>query len=134
MMKLKYLNLFPICGVLAAPLAILAATADFTATTTNTPNIPVKSVEYDKEDDAIEVDFSSRVMVMPTGKVTVVDDTGEDYGAYVKGHDADELDLNITNLRPNKKYTITIPDIKNEDASNYGTLTIEFTMPISTTD
>ena len=112
---------------------VSAADASFTSTTKNTSKISVHDVDYDLDDsrDAIEIDFSSRIKLKKSAKVTVKDGSGKKYTSYISDSDSNELDLDVTNMKAGKKYTVTISGIKKSTASAYGTLTIKFSIPAS---
>ena len=130
-MKFKVLSTLTALCVLASSSTVFAATAKYTATTKNTSKITVNSVKYDYDDsdDDIEIDFSSKIKLKVNAKATVKDSTGKTYKTYIEDRDNNEIDLDVTNLKPNKKYTVTITGIKKVSAKKYGTLTIKFSIP-----
>lgn len=135
-MKHKAIITLTALSVLTTSASVFAANADFTSTTKNTSNIPVKSVSYDYDDydDDIEIDFSSRIQLKPNAKVKVKDNTGKVYKSYIEDYDSDEIDLDIANLNANRNYTVTIKGIKNSTASKYGKLKIKFNIPKASTN
>lgn len=113
-----------------------AAKAKFTAKTKSTSGISVKKVEYDYDDsdDSIEIDFKSKIKVKSKAKVTVKDSSGKTYKAFIEDKDSDELDIDVANLKAGESYVVTISGIKKANASKYGTLTVNFSIPEATTD
>lgn len=135
-MKLKlFITIMAACLV-TAPTSALAAKADFTTSTKNTTKIGVRSVnyDYDESDDDIDIDFTSRIKLKSSAKATVKDSTGKSYTAYIEDYDRNEIDLDVSNLKPNKKYTVTISGIKKSTASKYGTLSVKFSIPKASTN
>ena len=130
-MKFKSLLAVAAIGVLTTSTSVLAAKANFTSTTKGTDKIPVKSVSYDYDDadDDIDLDFSSNIKLKSNAKATVKDSSGKSYKAYIEDHDRDEVDIDVTNLKAGHKYTVTITGIKKSNASKYGTLTVNFSIP-----
>lgn len=120
------------CVMISAPVA-QASTAKFTASSKNTSKIAIEEVEYDLDDkyEAIEIDFLSSVRLKSTATVSVKDSSGNTYKASINEHDSDDLSLDVTGLKAGKSYTVTIKGIKKSSASQYGTLTIQFSIPSS---
>lgn len=135
-MKLKTMIAATAVCLLTTSTSVFAAKATFTSSTKTTTKIGVKSVnyDYDDSDDDIEIDFSSKIKLKSNAKATVKDSTGKSYTTYIEDHDSNEIDLDVTNLKANKKYTVTITGIKKSTASKYGTLTITFSIPKATTN
>ncbi len=126
----------------ALPQSALADSArlKFSAKTSGSGNkIKVKRVTYDKDTDyvdwnygrpaEIEVDFSSRVTWKRGAKVTVKDNKGKTYHAFLTDKDSDECDINIFKLKEGRTYTITINGIKRRGTTGYRKLTIKVTVP-----
>lgn len=113
-----------------------AENTKFTTATKTTSNISVKSVEYDydEKDDSIEIDFSTRINLNSSAKASVKDDSGKTYKTFIEESDENEIDLDVASLEADKSYTITITGIKNETESEYGTLTITFSIPKASTN
>lgn len=133
-MKLKSFILLASVLTISASTSVLAETAKFTTTTKNTTKIPVKSVEYDYDDtdDDIEITFSSNIKLKKSAKASVKDSSGKTYKTYIEDYDKNEIDLDVSNLKSDKKYTVTISGIKKSNASEYGTVTVKFTIPKAT--
>lgn len=135
-MKLKSLVAVTAVCLLTTSTTAFAAKASFTSSTKTTTKINVKSVnyDYDDSDDDIEIDFSSRIKLKSNAKVTVKDSTGKSYKAYIEDDDSNEIDIDVANLKANRKYTVTITGIKKSNASKYGTLTVTFSIPKASTN
>ncbi|WP_455716452.1 hypothetical protein [Anaerosporobacter sp.] len=123
-------------GVGSQSLFANAANAKFTSSTKTTSKINVKSVEYDYDDtdDSIEIDFSNKIKLKSSAKASVKDSSGKTYKTFIEESDNNEIDLDVANLKAGKKYTVTINGIKNANASKYGTLTINFSIPKASTN
>lgn len=113
-----------------------AENTKFTTATKTTSNISVKSVEYDydEKDDSIEIDFSTRINLNSSAKASVKDDSGKTYKTFIEESDENEIDLDVASLKADKSYTVTISGIKNETESEYGTLTVTFSIPKASTN
>ena len=124
------------------PQSVLADSArlKFSAKTSGSGNkIKVKRGTYDKNSDyedreslrpaELEVDFSSRVTWKRGAKVTVKDNKGKTYRAFLTDKDSDECDINIYNLKEGRTYTITINGIKKRGTTGYRKLTIKASVP-----
>ena len=118
-------------SLIPANTAVFAKNAEFTTSTKNTSAIAVKKVDYDLDinDKSIDIDFSNRIQLKSTAKVTVKDQSDKKYSTYIEDKDSDEIDLNVAKLAAGKKYTVTITGIRKSGASKYGTLTIKFSIP-----
>lgn len=134
-MKLKSIIAAAAICIMTASTSVSAANATYTSSTQNTTKIAVKSVnyDYDDSDDDIEIDFSTRIKLKSSAKATVKDSSGKTYSSYIEDRDSNEIDLDVANLKANKKYTVTITGIKKSTASKYGTLTIQFSIPKAST-
>ncbi|BBF43725.1 hypothetical protein lbkm_2413 [Lachnospiraceae bacterium KM106-2] len=134
-MKIKHFAVVMAICAMAVPVSGLAANATFTSATKNTTKINVKSVnyDYDDSDDDIEIDFSSKIRLKSSAKATVKDSSNKTYKTYIEDRDNNEIDLDVSNLKAGKKYTVTITGIKKSSASKYGTLTLTFSIPKAST-
>ena len=135
-MKIKSIIAVSAVCILATSASAFATTAKFTTTTKNTTKVNVKSVQYDYSgsDDDIEINFLSNIKLNSTAKATVKDSSGKSYTTYIEDRDSDEIELNVSNLKSNETYTITITGIKESTASTYGTVTTKFTIPKASTN
>lgn len=117
-----------------------SARLKFSAKTSGSKNtIKVKRVKYDKETDyadwnygcpsEIEIDFSCRVSWKRNAKVTVKDNKGKTYRAYLRDKDSDECDIDIFHLKEGCTYTITINGVKKRGTASYRKLTVKVTVP-----
>lgn len=113
-----------------------AKSTKFTASTKSTTKIAVEKVEYDFDDsdDSIEIDFATNVKYKSSAKVTVKDSTGKTYTASLHDYDKDDCSINVSNLKSNKTYTVTLTGIKKSSASKYGSLSVKFTIPKASTN
>lgn len=113
-----------------------AENVKFTTSTDTTSKINVKSVEYDFDDsdDSIEIDFTTKIKLKSTASASVIDDSGKTYKTNIEESDSNEIDLDVANLKAGKSYTVTVTGIKKANASEYGTITIKFSIPKESTD
>lgn len=84
----------------------------------------VKSVEYDRGDAELEIDFKGNVVwKSPT---VVVTDGKTNYVTRIYNRDNDEIEVKVKSLTKGKKYTYKITGIRGKDSTTYTTVTGTF--------
>ena len=130
------LAVFVLAGILPQTAFADSRRLEFTAKTSGTGNsIQVKRVSLDYEDGVpeFEVDFISRVTWKSSAKVTVKDNKGKSYRAFLASRDSDDCDISVPSLKEGRTYTIVINGIKRRGTSGYRKLTIKAKVPAQKT-
>ncbi|NLW79561.1 MAG: hypothetical protein GXY32_09145 [Ruminococcaceae bacterium] len=87
--------------------------------------IVVESIEYDRDDGELNIDFLGWVQYQnPT--VTVTDSAGNNYPASIREWDSDDMEIYVPGLVYGQQYTVKVSGIKNRSAGSYTTLTKTF--------
>ena len=96
--------------------------------------IKIGKVNYDHaekyEPAKLEIDFSHRITWKKSARaVSVKDQTGTVYEAYLQDKDSDECDIAIDNLREGRTYTVIIDGIKKSGTKDFRKLTLKVKIP-----
>lgn len=122
------------------PTAVFAKSerVNFSAKTSGTGNqIKVRSVSYEKDfkeyyDGYVgefDIRFSTLVSWKRMAKVSVKDNQGKRYDAYLTDKDNDDCEVEIENPKAGRTYTITINGVKKRGTNNYRKLTLKVSVP-----
>jgi hypothetical protein len=134
-----FLIVFCMAAVLFPTTAFAAsARVNFSATTSGTGNsIKVRSVTYEKDfkeyyDNYIgefDIKFSTLVSWKRTAKVSVKDDQGKRYDAWLADRDNNDCEVEIENPKAGRTYSITINGVKKRGTRSYRKLMLKVSVP-----
>lgn len=85
----------------------------------------VKKVDYDREDNELEIEFKTYVQ-WKNPKVTISDGK-KNYVVKIREKDSDSIELKVKKMTYGKKYTYKISGVRVKDNSTYKTITGTFT-------
>lgn len=124
--------------VLVLSCALPASAAERSASATvkteaGRKSIKVKKLTYDLKDhdENISIDFSTKLRWKRSADVTVKDQNGTSYDAWLEDTDSDECDIYVEDLKSGKTYTLVLSGVKSRTDSAYGKVTVTFSIPSS---
>ena len=96
--------------------------------------VKIRKVSYDPaekyEPAKLEIDFSHRITWKRSARiVSVKDQNGTVYEAYLQDKDSDECDVAIDNLKEGRTYTVIIDGIKKSGTKGFRKLTLKAKIP-----
>lgn len=87
--------------------------------------LSITKVDYDREDQEIDIDFSHKVQYKNL-KVTVKDAAGKKYKTKIKSKDSDDVDVRVAGLTPGETYTVTVSGVRLKGTGKYGKVSATF--------
>ena len=73
--------------------------------------LSIKSLEYDREDKELGIEFSGKVQYSGA-KVTVKDSDGNSYTAKIIEKESDEMEVRVSGLKKGVKYTVKVSGVR----------------------
>lgn len=87
--------------------------------------VKVKKIEYDSEDQELDIEFSSKVKLNDNASITIKDANGKKVAADIVDWDSDDITVDVQ-LKKGKKYSFTVDGIKKNGQSSYGQVSGNF--------
>ena len=90
--------------------------------------VTIKSLDYDREDRELEIDFASKVLYK-SAKVTVKDSAGKSYTVKILKKKKDSIEVRVSGLKRKKSYTVKVSGVRtNTSGSSYTSVSKTFTV------
>ena len=88
--------------------------------------VSIKELDFDYGDKELEIEFSGKVQYKNL-KVKVKDSKGKSYTVKLREKDSDSLEVRVSGLKKNKKYTVTVSGVRPKGSGSYGSVSSSFT-------
>lgn len=88
--------------------------------------VSIKELDFDYGDKELELEFSSKVQYKNL-KVKVKDSKGKSYTVKLHEKDSNSLELRVSGLKKNRKYTVTVSGVRPKGSGSYGSVSGSFT-------
>lgn len=99
-------------------------TGKFTVPAKN--KVSIKSVDYDREDRELEIEFAGKVQYKST-KVTVKDSAGKSYTVKILEKEKDSIEVRVKGLKVGNRYTVTVSGVRSGSSGSYTSVSKTFT-------
>lgn len=88
--------------------------------------LSIKELDFDYGDKELEIEFSGKVQYKSL-KVKVTDANGKSYTVKLRDKDSDSVEVRVSGLSKNKKYTVTVSGVRLKNTGSYGSVGGSFT-------
>ena len=91
-----------------------------------TKTLSIRALDFDLDDRELEVEFNTKVTYKSV-KVKVTDANGKSYSVKILERDNDSIDVRVTGLKKDAKYTVKVSGVRAGSSGSYTSASKSFT-------